>query len=109
MRGAHMDTGLLAVRMVKEMMKYRNAEITALSKTLKKGIIHLHRKHSIEQHTAQATELNGIVEQISLFIDDTDFDIYHLHFSRTRHAGKYIDYSNGNTTKEPSHDLHYIQ
>lgn len=108
MQEARRDTGLLAVRMVKEMMKYRNSEITALSKTLKKGIISLHRKHSIEQHTAQATELNGIVEQISLFIDDTDFDIYHLHFCRT-HGGKSIEYSTGNAKKESSRDLHYIQ
>ena len=102
------ETGLPAVRMVRQMITYRNEEITALSKKLRKGIIHLHREHSIKKHAEQAKDLTEIIDQISRLISDTDYDIYHLNFCHTQ-ASKPMKYSIGDAKNVSSHDLHYIQ
>ena len=108
MRESRRDTGIAAVQMVREMITYRNTEITALSKTLRKGIVHLHRERSIQHHTEQVKKLNEILEQISRLITDNDYDIFHLNFSHTQ-VGKPVKYETGDARIESSHDLHYIQ
>ena len=100
------DPGLRAVQLVREMIEYRNAEISALSWDLKRGIVQLHRKHSFEQHVDQFKKLKEIIDQISRHISDNDYDINHLQILLTQAPEKAIYPIN---TVNKAHDLHYIQ
>ena len=100
------DSVLRAVQLVREMIEYRNAEISALSWNLKRGIVHLHRKQSSEQHAEQYKELKGIIDQISRHISDNDYDINHLHIFLTQCPEKPIYPVD---PVDNAHDLHYIQ
>jgi hypothetical protein len=102
------DAKLKAVQLTREMIEYRNAEISALSGNLKRGIIRLHRERSSKQHSEQYKELKGIIDQISRHISDNDYDINHLQIFLTQTPEKAV-YPTDTEKTEPSNAIHYIQ
>jgi len=108
MQNPQTDPGLRVVQLVSEMVEYRNEAISVLSRDLKRGIVHLHREQSVNQHTDQFKELKGIIDQISRLIADNNFDVNQLKFSLAQPPEK------ENTPAEPEksgqlHNIHYIQ
>jgi hypothetical protein len=102
------DARLKAVQLTREMIEYRNVEISALSWNLKQGIARLHRERSSKQHTEQYKELKGIIDQISRHISDNDYDINHLQIFLTQTPEKAI-YPTDTEKTEISNAIHYIQ
>jgi hypothetical protein len=102
------DARLKAVQLTREMIEYRNGEISALSWNLKRGIIRLHRERSSKQHIEQYKELKGIIDQISRHISDNDYDINHLQIFLTQTPEKAI-YPTDTERTETSNAIHYIQ
>jgi hypothetical protein len=90
------------------MITYRNAEISALSWNLKRGIVQLHRERSSKQHSEQYKELKGIIDQISRHISDNDYDIDHLQIFLTQSPEKAI-YPTDPVNAEIPYAIHYIQ
>jgi hypothetical protein len=102
------DPGLRAVQLVKEMIEYRNAEITALSRSLKRGILHLHREPSVKRHPDQVTELRKTLDQIARLIADNDYDISYLQIYIS-HPTNMVTASSEPVNPEPTRDMAYIQ
>ena len=102
------DARFKAVQLIREMIEYRNAEISVLSWNLKRGIIKLHRERSSKQHIEQYKELKGIIDQISRNISDNDYDINHLQIFLTQSPEKAIYPIEAEKT-ETSNAIHYIQ
>ena len=57
MRNLQKNPRLRALQLVRTMIEYRNAEISTLSRNLKRGIIHMHRERSMKKHAEQFKEL----------------------------------------------------
>ena len=102
------DARLKAVHLIRDMIEYRNVEISALSWNLKRGIVKLHREQSSKQQTEQYKELKGIIDQISRHISDNDYDINHLQIFLTQTPEKAI-YPIAPEKTETSNAIHYIQ
>lgn len=102
------DTGLRAVQLVKEMIEYRNAEITSLSRSLKRGILTLHREPSVKRHTDQVTELRNTLDQISRLISDNDYDINYLQIYLL-HPTYNVTSPSDTVNTGPARDTDYIQ
>ena len=102
------DTRLKAVHLIREMIEYRNVEISVLSGNLKRGIVKLHRERSSKQQTEQYKDLKGIIDQISRHISDNDYDMNHLQIFLTQSPEKAIYPLEAEKT-ETSNAIHYIQ
>jgi ribosome-binding ATPase YchF (GTP1/OBG family) len=102
------DARIKAVQLVKEMIEYRNAEITTLSRNLKQEVARLHRERSPKQHIEQYKELKEIIDQISRHISDNDYDANHLLIFLTQTPEKAVYPVDAGKTEVPD-AIHYIQ
>ncbi len=102
------DARFLAIQMVREMIEYRNEEMSSLSSKLKRTIAQFHRERSPKQHLEQYKDIKSIMDQISRHISDNDYDINHLQIFLTQSPDKVIYPINAEKT-ESSETIHYIQ
>lgn len=102
------NTRVQAVQIIKDMIEYRNKEISNLTWTLKQSIVRFHREKSPKHHIEQFKELKGIIDQISRHISDNDYDVNHLQIFLTQSPEKVI-YPVDSEKTESYDTVHYIQ